>query len=107
MIVPVAMMEELFKRVQRQDDGSIIARFSLHSCDGGIGSGIATAGIIALRCIREKCERLLVADEASHDQYRQREWSNQPGMTFCTGTLFMGVNLPEMLNQQCLGRSLN
>ena len=24
-----------------------------------------------------------------------------PGMTFCTGTLFMGVNLPEMLNQQC------
>ena len=30
-----------------------------------------------------------------------------PGMTFCTGTLFMGVNLPEMLNQQCLGRPLN
>ena len=77
MIVPVAMMEELFKRVQRQDDGSILACFSQHYCDGGIGSSIATAGIIALRCIREKCERLLVADEASHDQYRQREWSNQ------------------------------
>ena len=29
------------------------------------------------RCIREKCERLLVADEASHDQYKQREWFNQ------------------------------
>jgi len=30
-------------------------------------------------------------------------------MTFCTGTLFMGVNLPEMLNQQCLvhGHSFN
>jgi hypothetical protein len=23
------------------------------------------------------------------------------GMTFCSGTLFMGLNLPEMLNQQC------
>ena len=33
--------------------------------------------------------------------------SISPGMTFCTGTMFMGVNLPEMLNQQCLGRSLN
>jgi hypothetical protein len=31
--------------------------------------------------------------------------SISPGMTFCTGTLFMGVNLPEMLNEQCLGRS--
>jgi hypothetical protein len=49
MIVPVAMMEELFKRVQRQDDGSIIARFSLHFLDGGgLGSGIATAAIIAV-----------------------------------------------------------
>src|ERR1700687_1557861 len=33
--------------------------------------------------------------------------SISPGMTFCTGTLFMGVNLPEMLNQQCLVRSLH
>ena len=24
-----------------------------------------------------------------------------PGMTFCTGTMFMGINLPEMLTQQC------
>jgi hypothetical protein len=24
-----------------------------------------------------------------------------PGMTFCTGTMFMGLNLAEMLNQQC------
>jgi hypothetical protein len=58
-------------------DASDIARFGLHSCDCGIGSSIATPGIIALRCIREKCERLLVADEASHDQYKQREWFNQ------------------------------
>jgi hypothetical protein len=94
--------------IPNEDNSSIISRFTLHSFDsGGVGSSIATPGIIAVRCIREKCERLLVADEASHDQYRQREWSNQPGMTFCTGTLFMGVNLPEMLNQQCLGRSLN
>jgi hypothetical protein len=27
--------------------------------------------------------------------------SISPGMTFCTGTMFMGLNLPEMLNQQC------
>jgi hypothetical protein len=27
--------------------------------------------------------------------------SINPGMTFCTGTLFMGLNLPEMLNRQC------
>ena len=32
--------------------------------------------------------------------------SISPGMTFRTGTLFMG-NLPEMLNQQCLVRSFN
>ena len=30
--------------------------------------------------------------------------SINPGMTFCTGTLFMGIDLPEMLNQQCLVR---
>ena len=48
------------------------------SCDGGgIGSSIATPGIIAVRCLREKCEWLLVPDEASHDQYKQREWFNQ------------------------------
>jgi hypothetical protein len=63
--------------ILHENNGSIIARFNLHSCDGGVGSGIATAAIIALRCIREKCEQLLVADEASHDQYKQREWFNQ------------------------------
>ena len=46
--------------------------------DGGIGSSIATPGIIAVRCVREKCERLLVADEASHDQSQHREWFNKP-----------------------------
>ena len=60
-----------------QHDASIIARFNLHSLTGGVGSSIATPGIIALRCIREKCEWLLVADEASHDQCQQREWFNQ------------------------------
>jgi hypothetical protein len=53
MIVPVAMMEELFKRVQRQHDGSSIALLSLQRFDGGgIESGIATAAIIAVRCLR-------------------------------------------------------
>jgi hypothetical protein len=53
MIVPVAMMEELFKRVQRKHDGSSIALLSLQSFnDGGIGSGIAAAAVIAVRCLR-------------------------------------------------------
>ena len=52
--------------IRHEDDGSIIARFNLHSCDGGMGSSIATPGIIAVRCVREKCERLLVPDEASY-----------------------------------------
>jgi hypothetical protein len=66
MIVPVAMMEELFKRVQRQDDGSSIALLSLQRFDGGgIGSGIATAAVIAVRCLRSTCKWLLVPDEAS------------------------------------------
>jgi len=65
MIVPVAMMEELFKRVQRQHDGSI-ALLSLQRFDGGgIGSGIATAAVIAVRCLRSTCKWLLVPDEAS------------------------------------------
>jgi hypothetical protein len=51
--------------IRHEDDGSIIARFNLHSCDGGMGSSIAAPGIIAVRCVREECERLLVPDEAS------------------------------------------
>jgi hypothetical protein len=37
--------------------------------------------------------------------YDWREIGEQ--VTFCTGTMFMGINLPEMLNQQCLVRSLH
>jgi hypothetical protein len=58
---------------------SIIARFGLYSFDSdGIGSSIATPGIIAVRCIRAKCEWLLVADEENHDQCQHREWCDKP-----------------------------
>jgi hypothetical protein len=64
--------------IRHEDDGSIIVRFSLHFLDGGgIGSSIATPGISDVRCLRETCEWLLVPDETSHDQYKQREWFNQ------------------------------
>jgi hypothetical protein len=66
----------------------------------GIDSSLATAGIIAVRCVCEKYERLLVPDQASHNQCKYREWHDRPWMTFCTG-LFMGLNLPEMLTQKC------
>jgi hypothetical protein len=65
-------------RLGGEDEISSSALLSLQSFnDGGIGSSIATPGIITLRCIREKCEWLLVTDETSHDQYKQREWFNQ------------------------------
>jgi hypothetical protein len=64
--------------IRYEDNSSIISRFNLHSCDGGIGSSIATSGIIAVRCIREKCEWLLVADEENHNQCQHREWCNKP-----------------------------
>jgi hypothetical protein len=65
-----------------------------------MGSIIATASIIAVRCVREKCQRLLVADEASYNQCTQWEWFNRTWDDVLYRTMFMGLNLPEMLNQQ-------
>jgi hypothetical protein len=46
-------------------DGSDIARCNLRSFSGGMGSSIATASPIVVRCLREKYQWVLVADEES------------------------------------------
>jgi hypothetical protein len=74
-----ATMSADFNEFRGSHDGSDIAHFSLHHvASGGIGSDIATASIIALRCLREKCQRMLVADEASYNrECRRRECCNR------------------------------
>jgi hypothetical protein len=84
----------------------LLLAFSLHFL-GGVGSSIAAAAVIARDAFVRNANGCWSPTRQVTINTGSGNGAISPGMTFCTGTLFMGVNLPEMLNQQCLGRSLN
>jgi hypothetical protein len=81
---------------------SDITRFAVAFHDGwGIGSSIAKAGILALRCFVRNANGCWSATREVIINTSIGQGAVVPEMTFCTGTLLMVVTLSEMLNQQC------
>ena len=89
-----------FYNEQRKDDEPHIPRFS-PVIFFGRGLGFPTAAIIAVRCVRKNANGCWSPTRQVRIDASTGTGSIARGMTFCTGTMFMGINLPEMLTQQC------